>query len=70
MIVVDGVEYTWRYGDRVEIRRGRAVVLRRPITEILGLTWEALERAKCKGYGYPLTPARIAELIREQGNKT
>ena len=64
-IVVDGITYTWKYGDWVEIRRGRDVVLRRPITEILGITWDNLERAERKGYGYPLTPARVAELIKE-----
>lgn len=64
-IVVDGVTYTWKYGDWVEIRCGRKLVLRRPITEILGITWDNLERADRKGYGYPLTPARIAELIKE-----
>lgn len=64
-IVVDGVAYTWKYGDWVEIRRGRDVVLRRRITDILGITWEALERAERKHYGYPLTPARVAELIKE-----
>jgi hypothetical protein len=64
-IVVDGVTYTWRYGDYVEIRRGRDVVLRRAVAEILGVTWDALERAERKGYGYPLTPARVADLIRE-----
>ncbi len=64
-IIVDGVEYTWRYGNYVEIRRGRDVVLRRPLTDILGVTWDALERAEHKGYGYPLTPGRVAELIRE-----
>jgi hypothetical protein len=63
-IVVDGVTYTWKYGDWVEIRYGRKLVLRRPITEILGITWDNLERADRKGYGYPLTPARIAELIK------
>lgn len=62
-IVVDGVTYTWRYGDYVEIRRGRDV--RRAITDVLGVTWDMLERADRKGYGYPLTPARIAVLIRE-----
>ena len=64
-IVVDSVTYTWKYGNWVEIRRGRDVVLRRPITEILGITWDHLERAERKGYGYPLTPARVAELIKE-----
>jgi len=64
-IVVDGVTYTWKYGDWVEIRRGRSVVLRRQITEILGITWDDLERGERKGYGFPLTPARVAELIRE-----
>ena len=64
-IVVDGVAYTWKYGDWVEIRRGRQVVLRRPITQILGITWDDLERGERKGYGFPLTPARVAELIRE-----
>jgi hypothetical protein len=64
-IVVDGVTYTWKYGDYVEIRRGRAVVMRRPITEILGITWDDLERAERKHYGFALTPARVAELIKE-----
>jgi hypothetical protein len=64
-IVVDGVTYTWKYGDWVEIRRGRAVVFRRPITDILGITWEALERGERKGYGFPLTPKRVAALIKE-----
>ena len=64
-IVVDGVTYTWRYGNYVEIRRGRVVVLRRRITDVLGVTWDDLERADRKGYGYPLTPSRVAELIRE-----
>lgn len=64
-IVVDGVTYTWKYGNCVEIRRGRDVVLRRPITEILGITWDNLESAERKGYGYPLTPARVAQLIKE-----
>lgn len=64
-IVVDGVTYTWRYGNYVEVRRGREMVLRRCITDVLGVTWDMLESADRKGYGYPLTPARIAELIRE-----
>ena len=64
-IVVDGVTYTWKYGNWVEIRRGRDVVLRRPITEVLGITWDDLERGERKGYGFPLTPARVAELIKE-----
>ena len=64
-IVVGGVTYTWKYGDWVEIRRGRAVVLRRPITDILGITWDDLERGSRKGYGFPLTPARVAQLIKE-----
>ena len=68
-IIVDGVVYTWKYGDLVEIRRDNSVVLRRPVTEILGITWDDLERARRKGHGYPLTPARIAELIREQERK-
>jgi hypothetical protein len=65
LIVVDGIAYTWKYGDYIEIRCGRAVVLRRPITEVLGVSWDDLERAEHKGYGYPVTPARVAELIRE-----
>ena len=65
IIVVDGVTYTWKYGNYVEIRRGRAVVLRKPITEILGITWDDLERGERKGYGFPLTPKRVAELIKE-----
>lgn len=64
-IVVDGATYTWRYGDWVEIRRGRDVVLRKPITDILGITWDDLERGDRKGYGFPLTPARVAQLIKE-----
>lgn len=64
-IVVDGVTYTWRYGNVIVIRCGREVVLRRCITDVLGVTWDMLERAERKHYGYPLTPARIAELIRE-----
>ena len=64
-IVVDHVTYTWKYGNYVEIRRGRAVVLRKPITEILGITWNDLERGERKGYGFPLTPKRVAELIKE-----
>jgi hypothetical protein len=64
-IVVNGTTYTWKYGDCIEIRQGRAIVLRRPVTEVLGITWEDLERARRKGYGYPLTPARVAALIRE-----
>ena len=64
-LVVDGVTYTWKYGDWVEIRRGRTVVLRRPITEILDITWDDLERGEHKGYGFPLTPARVAKLIKE-----
>ena len=64
-IVVDGVTYTWKYGNYVEIRRGRAVVLRRAVTDILGVTWDDLERGERKGYGFPLTPKRIAELIKE-----
>lgn len=65
-IVVDGVSYTWRYINHwVEVRRDRDVVLRRPVTEILGVTWDDLERGERKGYGYPLTPVRVAELIRE-----
>lgn len=64
-IIVDGVEYTWKYGNTVEIRRGRAVVLRVPITDVLGVTWDMLERADRNGYGYPLTPAKIERLIRD-----
>ena len=64
-IVVDDVTYTWKYGNYVEIRRGRAVVLRKPITEILGITWDDLERGERKGYGFPLTPKHVAELIKE-----
>jgi hypothetical protein len=64
-IVVNDVTYTWKYGNYVEIRRGRVVVLRRAITEILGITWDNLERAERKGYGFPLTPKRVAELIKE-----
>lgn len=64
-IVVDGVTYTWRYGYWVEIRRGRDVVLRRRVTDILGITDDDLERAERKHYGYPLTPKRVAALIRE-----
>ena len=64
-IVVDDVTYTWKYGNYVEIRRGRAVILRKPVTEILGITWDDLERGERKGYGFPLTPKRVAELIKE-----
>lgn len=64
-IVVDGITYTWKCGDWVEIRCGRAVILRRPITDILGITWDDLERGDRKGYGFPLTPSRVAELIKE-----
>lgn len=64
-IVVDGITYTWKYGDWIEIRRDRNLVLRRPVTDVLGVTWDMLERAERKHYGYALTPARIAELIRE-----
>jgi len=64
-IVVDGVTYTWKYGNWIEIRRGRVLVFRRPITDVLNITWDALERADRKGYSYPLTPKRIAELIKE-----
>lgn len=64
-IVVDGVTYTWKYGNWIEIRRGRDLVLRRCITDVLDVTWDDLERAERKGYGYPLTPARIAQLIKE-----
>ena len=64
-IIVGGVAYTWKYGDWVEIRRGRDVVLRRPITEILGITWDDLERGSRKGYGFALKPSRVAELIKE-----
>ena len=65
-IVVGGVTYTWRYVNHwVEVRRDRAVVLRRPVTEILSVSWDDLERGERKGYGYPLTPRRVAELIRE-----
>lgn len=67
-IIVDGVTYTWRYGNWIEIRRGRDVVLRQRVTEILDVTWDDLERAKRKGYGFPLTPARIATLIRSTLN--
>jgi hypothetical protein len=64
-IVVDGITYTWKYGNWVEIRRGRDVVLRRRITDILGITWDDLERGERKGYGFPLTPKRIELLIKE-----
>lgn len=64
-IIVDGVTYTWKYGSWVEIRCGRALILRREITDILGITWDDLERGARKGYGFPLTPARIAALIKE-----
>lgn len=64
-IVVDGILYTWRYGDWVEIRRGRDVVFRKEITGILGITWDDLERGDRKGYGFPLTPARVAQLIKD-----
>ena len=64
-IVVDGIAYTWKYGDWVEIRRGGDVVLRKPITDILGITWDDLERGSHKGYGFALTPARVAQLIKE-----
>lgn len=64
-IVVNGTTYTWKYGDWVEIRRGRDVVLRKPITDILGITWDDLERGSRKGYGFPLTPARVAQLIKD-----
>lgn len=64
-IVVDGITYTWKYGDWVEIRRNGRTILRRPITEILGVTWDQLERGERKGYGFPLTPKRIEALIKE-----
>jgi hypothetical protein len=65
-IVVDGVTYTWRYVNHwVEVRHDRAVVLRKPVTEVLSVTWDDLERGERKGYGFPLTPRRVAELIRE-----
>ena len=69
-IIVDGVPYTWKYGDCVEIRQGRSVILRRPVTEILGITWDELERSRRKGSGYPLTPMRVAALIREVHGRT
>ena len=65
-IIVNEVAYTWKYGDWIEIRRGRSVVIRMPVTDVLGVTWDALERAETKGYGYPLTPARIAALIKDR----
>ena len=68
-IVVDGVTYTWKYGNYVEIRRGRDVVLRRAVTEILGVTWDDLERGESKGYGFPRTPKRVAELIKREARK-
>jgi hypothetical protein len=65
-IVVDDVTYTWRYVNHwVEVRHDRAVVFRKPVTEILGVTWDDLVRGERKGYGFPLTPRRVAELIRE-----
>jgi hypothetical protein len=65
LIIVDGIAYTWKYGNYIEIRRGSDVVLRRAITDVLGVSWDDLERAQHKGYGYPVTPARVAELIRK-----
>jgi hypothetical protein len=64
-ITVDGVVYTWKYARWVEIRRGREVVLRRSRTNILGITDEDLGRGMRKGNYYPLTPARVAALIKE-----
>ena len=65
-IVVDGVTYTWRYGDWVEIRRGREVILRRRITDILGITNVRIKMTvatptKSMNAGYTMAPRTFAE---------
>ncbi len=66
-IVVDGVQYLWKYGHGyVEVRKEGRIVVRVDTAGLLDLTNNDHERAIWKRtMDCAVTPGRIADLIRK-----
>lgn len=64
-IVVDGIAYTWKFRNWLEVRCDNRVVFRVSAETLLGLTPDQWERACWKRY-CGVRPSMVARAIRER----